>query len=130
MWSWMERTGRIQCGVPRFIVDNIPGIDAEYGYGYQLMHLRDWNRNQFLLGVYGQVGLSMDPVYGTSPEVTPLLLDDAAMKAQQADQEERWGKSTEPCSAGVGVTLLYLRRMLAFEETDEDDCWRPADSLV
>ncbi|MBI5708014.1 MAG: hypothetical protein HZC36_13615 [Armatimonadetes bacterium] len=119
--SFMLSTGRIQCGVPRFSPEKVAGIDAEYGYGRLATLLRKGDRRGFLLGVYGQIGLSMDPVYGTSPEVTPLLLDDAAMKKQHADQEERWGLSTEPCSAGVGVTLLYLRRMLAFEETDHDD---------
>lgn len=118
---FMLSTGRIQCGVPRFSPEKVAGIDAEYGYGRLVTLLRKGDRRGFLLGVYGQIGLSMDPVYGTSPEVTPLLLDDAAQTKQQADQEERWGLSTEPCSAGVGVTLLYLRRMLAFEETDRDD---------
>lgn len=121
MEKFMQSTGRIQCGVPRFSPDKVAGIDAEYGYGRLITLLRKGDRRGFLLGVYGQIGLSMDPVYGTSPEVTPLLLDDAAMKNQQAEQEEHWGRSTEPCSAGVGVTLLYLRRMLAFEEMDRND---------
>ncbi len=124
---YMKATGRIQAGVPRFSPDKVAAIDAEYIYGYQLMNLRRGDRNGFLTGVLGQIGLSLDPVYGTSPEVTPLLLDDAAMKKQQAEQEENWGRSTEPCSAGVGVTLLYLRRMLVWESANDEDT--PTGSL-
>ena len=127
MVRYMERTGRLQAGIPRFVVGKTVGIDAEYAYGLQLMRLRAGMVREFLLGVWGQIGLSMDPVYGTSPEVTPLLLDSAAQRAQRGEQEEHWGRSTEPCSAGVGVTLLYLRRMLAFEENDGDD--RPTGVL-
>jgi hypothetical protein len=119
--AFLDSTGRLQAGVPRFGAYGPAGIDAEYGYGLQLMRLRREERARFLLGVFGQIGLSCDPAFGTMPEVTTLLTSDELAQEQREGQERYFCRTTEPCSAGPGVTLLYLRRMFVSEERDDED---------
>jgi hypothetical protein len=121
MLRFMESTGRLQAGIPRFSPSGSPGIDAEYAMGLQMLRLRAEDRKGFLLGLFGQLALSCDPAVSTMPEVTALLTTAQMAGQQRKAQEVLFSKTSEPVSAGPGVTLRYMRRMLVNEETDSED---------
>lgn len=121
--DYLEQTGRMVLGVPRF--DGWfgrLGVDAEYARGTQLAALQRREFDRFYLGFLGQLGLSCDPFTFVSPE-TAVVRFTAEEQAERlrvlATQAAR--ADSEPCSAGTGVMLQYLRYLLACEERDEAD---------
>lgn len=120
---YLEDTGRMVLGIPRF--DGWfgrLGIDAEYARGAQLAALQRRQFDRFYLGLMAQVALSCDPHTFVSPETAILLF--SRDEYQDRMRALRWQGSradSDPCSAGTGVMLQYLRLLLACEERDEDD---------
>lgn len=121
--DYLEQTGRMVLGVPRFDVwFGRLGVDAEYARGSQLaaLHRRDFDR--FYLGWLGQLALSCDPHTFVSPETAMVRFT----RDEQADRlrvlaTQAARADSDPCSAGTGVMLQYLRYLLACEERDEAD---------
>jgi hypothetical protein len=121
--DYLHATGREVLGVPRFDVwfDRL-GVDAEYARGCQLAALQRRDFDRFSLGVLGQLGLSCDPYTFVSPET-------AVVRFSSREQAERLRVlstqatrcDSDPCSAGTGVMLQYLRYMLVTEARDDDD---------
>lgn len=121
--AYLDDTGRMLLGVPRF--DGWfgrLGIDAEYARGAQLAALQRRDFRRFYLGLMAQVALSCDPYTFVSPETAVVLfareeyqdrLRALSLQGSRAD--------SDPCSAGTGVMLQYLRLLLACEERDEAD---------
>lgn len=121
--DYLEQTGRMVLGVPRFDVwFGRLGVDAEYARGTQLALLQRREFDRFYLGLLGQLGLSCDPQTFVSPETTVVRFtgqeqaDRLRVLATQAARAD-----SDPCSAGTGVMLQYLRYLLACEERDEAD---------
>lgn len=121
--DYLYTTGREVLGVPRFDVwfDRL-GVDAEYARGCQLAALQRRNFDRFYLGVLGQLGLSLDPHTFVSPETTVVRFSAREQSERLqvlATQAARC--DSDPCSAGTGVILQYLRHMLLTEARDDDD---------
>lgn len=121
--DYLDATGRMVVGVPRFDVwFGRLAIDAEYARGALLaaLHRREFDR--FYLGVIGQVALSCDPFTFVSPETAVVLFSrDEYQDRMRALSRQGCRADSDPCSAGTGVMLQYLRSLLVFEERDEDD---------
>ena len=121
--AYLSATGRMVLGIPRF--DGWfgrLGIDAEYARGAQLAALQRREFDRFYLGLMAQVALSCDPHTFVSPETAVVLF--SREEYQDRMRALRWQGSradSDPCSAGTGVMLQYLRLLLACEERDEDD---------
>lgn len=121
--DYLHLTGREVLGVPRFDVwfERL-GVDAEYARGCQLAALQRRCFDRFYLGVLGQLGLSLDPHTFVSPETTIVRFSSAEQSERLqvlATQAARC--DSDPCSAGTGVILQYLRHMLLTEARDDDD---------
>lgn len=121
--DYLHTTGREVLGVPRFDVwfDRL-GVDAEYARGCQLAALQRRSFDRFYLGVLGQLGLSLDPHTFVSPETAVVRFtgrEQAERLQVLATQAARC--DSDPCSAGTGVILQYLRHMLLTEARDDDD---------
>ncbi len=120
---YLDDTGRMLLGVPRF--DGWfgrLGIDAEYARGAQLVALQRREFDRFYLGLLAQVALSCDPYTFVSPETAIVLFSrDEYQDRLRALSVQGSRADSDPCSAGTGVMLQYLRLLLACEERDEDD---------
>lgn len=121
--DYLEQTGRMVLGVPRFDVwFGRLGVDAEYARGSQLAALQRRDFDRFYLGWLGQLALSCDPQTFVSPETAIVRFT----RNEQADRlrvlaTQAARADSDPCSAGTGVMLQYLRYLLACEERDEAD---------
>jgi hypothetical protein len=121
--DYLEKTGRKVLGLPRFDAwFGRLGIDAEYARGCQLAALHRREFASFYLTMLGQIGLSCDPHTFVSPETLIVRFTDQ----EQRDRLRVLGTQatradSDPCSAGTGVMLQYLRQLLVTEERDEDD---------
>lgn len=121
--DYLHRTGRQVLGVARFDQwFGRLGVDAEYSRGFQLAHLLRRDFDRFWLGVVGQIGLSCDPHTFVSPEtaVVRFTREEHQDRMRTLSRNPRRFDS-DPCSAGTGVMLQYLRYLLLFEERGEDD---------
>lgn len=120
---YLHDTGRQLCGLPRFDVwFGRPGLDAEYARGTQLaaFHRREFRR--FYLGVLAHLALAFDPHTFASPETAVLRQSPAEqLDRLHALRSQACRVDSDPCSAGSGVMLQYLRALLACEQRDEDD---------
>lgn len=120
---YLDDTGRMLLGVPRF--DGWfgrLGIDAEYARGTQLLALQRRDFRRFYLGLLTQVALSCDPHTFVSPETAIVLFGrDEYQDRLRALSLQGSRADSDPCSAGTGVMLQYLRLLLACEERDDDD---------
>lgn len=121
--GYLQDTGRLLAGVPRF--DGWfgrLGIDAEYARGAQLAALQRREFDRFYLGLLAQVALSCDPYTFVSPETAVVLFTQAEYQDRLRALSQQGSRAdSDPCSAGTGVMLQYLRLLLACEERDEDD---------
>lgn len=121
--DYLEATGRMVLGVPRFDPwFGRLGVDAEYARGSQLAALHRQEFDRFYLGFLGQLGLSCDPHTFVSPETVFVRFSEE----EQQDRLRVLGSQaaradSDPCSAGTGVMLQYLRWLLVCEARDEDD---------
>jgi hypothetical protein len=121
--DYLHRTGRQVLGVARFDQwFGRLGVDAEYSRGFQLAHLLRRDFDRFWLGVVGQIGLSCDPCTFVSPETAVVRFT----REEHQDRMRTLARNprrfdSDPCSAGTGVMLQYLRYLLLFEERGEDD---------
>lgn len=121
--DYLEKTGRLVLGVPRFDQwFGRLGVDAAYARGLQLAALHRRQFARFRLGLLGQLGLSCDPFTFTMPETAIVLRTSAEQTARLATLATQGSRAdSDPCSAGVGVTLQYLRQLLVCEERDDED---------
>ncbi len=121
--QYLAKTGRMVLGIPRF--DGWfgrLGIDAEYARGTQLVALQRRQFDQFYLGLMAHVALSCDPHTFVSPETAIVLFTrEEYQDRMRALRFQGSRADSDPCSAGTGVLLQYLRLLLACEERDEDD---------
>lgn len=121
--QYMSSTGRMVLGIPRF--DGWfgrLGLDAEYARGAQLAALQRRQFDRFFLGLMAQVALSCDPFTFVSPETAIVLFSRQEYQDRMRALRFQGSRAdSDPCSAGTGVMLQYLRLLLACEERDEDD---------
>ncbi len=121
--EYLEATGRQVLGLPRFDgwFERL-GIDAEYARGCQLAALQRREFARFYRGMLAQIGLSCDPYTFVSPETAVIrFTQEEQIERMQALATQACRADSDPCSAGTGVMLQYLRHMLVTEERDEDD---------
>lgn len=121
--DYLDASGREVLGVPRFDVwFGRLGVDAEYARGRQLLALMRRDFARFYIGLLGQLGLSCDPYTFVSPETAVVRFSPGEARDRLLSiGTQACRADSDPCSAGTGVMLQYLRYMLVAEERDEDD---------
>lgn len=127
--DYLEKTGRLVAGQARF--GPALGLDAHYTTGYITGLLQEGRRDDFLLSLYGHLALSMDQSVYSMPEVIPLFTSPAQRREMELTRLTDWYNEpegepgswtlTDPCTAGPGVMIKYLRSMLVLEELDGED---------
>jgi hypothetical protein len=127
----MERKGGLLAGLARFY----RGLDHIYGFGYPLQLYDRDERRKFLATVYSVLAHGNSRAVYTSPEVAgvfPLRTSNLAAQQRYRDtlwnwdlysqgwMEEEFGNAVgaEPLSAGAGMALQLIRKMLINEELD------------
>ncbi len=129
--DFMEQRGGLLAGLARFY----RGVDHIYGFAYPLQLFERGDRKKFLATVYSVLAHGNSRDSFTSPEVAgvfPLRTDNLAW--QEAFRRTMWnwdlygsgwmqgefGKAigAEPLSAGTGMALQLVRKMVVSEELD------------
>jgi hypothetical protein len=131
--GYLEEKGGLVAGLARFY----GGTDYIYGFGYALALLKRQERRKYLATFYSMVAHGMSRNTFSSPEVAgvfPLRVSNLQMEAAYRNNLWRWAAyglrdghpkhgddyGSEPLSAGPGVMLQLLRRMLVYEPKDSD----------
>lgn len=131
--DYLEEKGGLVAGLARFY----GGTDYIYGFGYALALLKRQERRKYLATFYSMVANGMSRNTFSSPEVTgvfPLRVSNLQMEAAYKNNLWRWAAyglrdgrpehgddyGSEPLSAGAGVMLQLLRKMLVDEPKDND----------
>ena len=134
MRDTMEQHGGLLAGLARFY----RGVDHIYGFGYPLQAYEKGDRRRFQSTVYSVLAhggsrdsYSTPEVAGVFPLRTSNLASEDLFRAtiwnwdlySQGWLEEGFGGSSvgsEPLSAGAGVALQLIRKMIINEELDGD----------
>jgi|GEM_PF-1836675 len=131
--DYLEEKGGLVAGLARFY----GGTDYIYGFGYALALLKRQERRKYLATFYSMVANGMSRNTFSSPEVAgvfPLRVSNLQMAAAYKNNLWRWAAyglrdghpkhgddyGSEPLSAGAGVMLQLLRKMLVYEPKDND----------
>jgi hypothetical protein len=139
--DYLEAKGGLVAGLARFY----GGTDYIYGFGYALALLKRQERRKYLATFYSMVAHGMSRNTFSSPEVAgvfPLRVSNLRVEAAYQDNLWRWAAyglrdgqpkhgddyGSEPLSAGAGVMLQLLRKMLVYEPRDNDG--KPTGQLV
>ncbi|MCS6806820.1 MAG: hypothetical protein RMM98_15290 [Acidobacteriota bacterium] len=138
--DYLEQRGGVMNGLARFY----RGLDHIYGFGYALTLLEAQQREKFLAAFYGMLAHGMSRDTFSSPEVAgvfPLRVSNLFLENTYLDKQWRWGiyggsylhadaatTASEPLSAGAGIVLQLLRKMLISEERDQDQ--KPTGRLI
>jgi hypothetical protein len=129
----MEQKGGLLAGLARFY----RGLDHIYGFGYPLQLYDRDERKKFLASVYSVLAHGTSRSVYTSPEVAgvfPLRTSNLALQKRyretlwnwdlygQGWMEEEFGNAvgSEPLSAGAGMALQLIRKLLIDEELDSN----------
>jgi len=129
----MEQKGGLLAGLTRFY----RGLDHIYGFGYPLQLHDEDDRRKFLASVYAVLAHGNSPKVYTSPEVAgvfPLRTSNLALEKRHREtlwnwdlysqgwMEDEFGNAvgSEPLSAGAGMALQLIRKMLINEELDSN----------
>lgn len=134
--DWLEENGRLMCGVQRLYTALMlqPGtaepmkccctVESQYNLGYQLVHLKHDQLEQYILGFYGTMALNMDRDCFAGGEGNALCLseEDRLLKLQDdgTRRDNNWLESNDPDSTIPTVWVLMLRDLLVFDEEDPD----------
>ena len=127
----MEQKGGLLSGLARFY----RGLDHIYGFGYPLQLFDRDEPKKFLASVYSVLAHGTSRSVFTSPEVAgvfPLRTSNLASQQRyhetlwnwdlygQGWMEEEFGNAvgSEPLSAGAGMALQLIRKMVINEELD------------
>jgi len=132
---YLEQNGKLFCGIamlysgmaiePRSggAPDFLLTIDPVYVLGYQLTYLALDEIDRFLLGFYGLLAHGMDRDVLGGPEVGDVCLTEAD-RDWQCKAERRsihgWHEPSDPLATESGVGLVMLKKMLVWEETDDE----------
>jgi hypothetical protein len=131
--DFMEQRGGLLAGLARFY----RGVDHIYGFAYPLQLVERGERRKFLATVYSVLAHGNSRDSFTSPEVAgvfPLRTDNRAWQEAfrrtvwnwdlygSGWMQEQFGEAigAEPLSAGAGMALQLIRKMMITEETDKD----------
>lgn len=129
--DFMEQRGGLLAGLARFY----RGVDHIYGFGYPLQLFERGDRKKFLATVYSVLAHGNSRDNFTSPEVAgvfPLRTDNLAWQETFRRTVWNWdlygsgwmqgefGKAigAEPLSAGAGMALQLVRKIVVSEELD------------
>jgi len=138
--SYMEQHGGLLAGLARFY----RGVDHIYGFGYPLQLYERGERKKFLASVYSVLAHGCARDNFTSPEVAgvfPLRTENLISRLafgkyiwnwdlySRGWMQEGFGVSigSEPLSAGSGMALQLIRKMVINEELDADS--KPTGTL-
>jgi hypothetical protein len=131
--DFMEQRGGLLAGLARFY----RGVDHIYGFAYPLQLHDRGDRRKFLATVYSVLAHGNSRDSFTSPEVAgvfPLRTDNRAWEDTfrrslwnwdlygSGWMQEEFGKAVgaEPLSAGAGMSLQLVRKMVFDEKLDRD----------
>jgi hypothetical protein len=131
--DFMEQRGGLLAGLARFY----RGVDHIYGFAYPMQLYDRGDRKRFLATVYSILAHGSSRDNFTSPEVAgvfPLRTDNRAWKETfhrslwnwdlygAGWMQEEFGKAigAEPLSAGAGMALQLVRKMVFDENLDRD----------
>ena len=131
--DYLEEKGGLVAGLARFYA----GTDYIYGFGYAQALLKRQERKKFLATFYSMLAHGMSRNTFSSPEVAgvfPLRVSNLRMEAAYRNNLWQWAAyglrdgqpddgddyGSEPLSAGAGVMLQLLRKMLVYEPKDKD----------
>jgi len=138
--SYMEQNGGLLAGLARFY----RGVDHIYGFGYPLQLYERAEHKKFLASLYSILAHGHSRDNYTSPEVGgvfPLRTDNVAFQERFREYQWKWdlyhrgwmeedfGRSvgSEPLSAGAGMALQLIRKLVLNEELDAEA--RPTGTL-
>lgn len=131
---YMEQNGKFFCGVPMLYSgmalepgarapDYLLAVDPVYMLGYGLAYLRLDEVDRFLLCFYGLLAHGMDRDVLGGPEVGDVCLTESdrdwLVKAERRSIHG-WHEPSDPLATESGIGLVLLKRMLVWEETDEE----------